>query len=311
MAKEGFAGGLLAAKLGALALGTAIAVALPATLDRSGSGAWSIGGKPALAKEGGEGGGGRGSGGEGSGGSDDGGGGGRGSGGGGAGGGSAGGDDGGGRGPGGGSDDGGSDAGSGGDRGGGGDGQGGEDRGGHAGGEAGSGGDGGDDASRGGGDDASRSGSDDASRGRGADDAARGDDGSGRRGGPGRDGDEDRPRATLALSAGELAAVLRGDRVLVDDRGRALEVEVETEDGGRPLVTVRPHGGDARRNPGPIGGVRSVPAGAAAAREVVVDRGARRIGAGGGRARPTDDLGQVGDDLSPAEEEALIQGNWR
>jgi hypothetical protein len=123
------------------------------------------------------------------------------------------------------------------------------------------------------------------------------------------------------MSDEDLARVLRGERTLVDDRGRVLEVEIEVE-GGRRTVSVKPDGSDAQRNPGPIGAVEAVDSRGKVVREVVIDRAARAanvrpgaVGQRGSRAvlRHLDDndLGQIGDDLSPGEEEALIRGGWR
>lgn len=182
-------------------------------------------------------------------------------------------------------------------------------------------------------DSGSSSGSDDSSgRGSGDDDGgSRSDSGDDRSGsGSGRSGSDDgadrrdggRPRATVALSDGEVDAVLRGERVLVDDLGRVLELEIEIEHGQR-TVTVKPHGGDFKRNPGPISDVHSVEAARVPASQVVVDH---RTGAlevevehgvvvtkphGGGRPSSLRDPVQVGSDLTPAEEAALIQGGWR
>ena len=148
----------------------------------------------------------------------------------------------------------------------------------------------------------------------------------------------DRPRARVDLSERELESVLRGDRVLVDERGRVLEVEIEIEHGVR-TVTVKPHGGDAKRNPGPIGQVHAVDASTRPARGVVVgpngleveiEHGVAVTKPHGGTATPAPggletevehgvtttkphggDPVQVGGDLTPAEEAALIQGGWR
>ena len=163
------------------------------------------------------------------------------------------------------------------------------------------------------------SGSDD----RGDDDSA-GHSGSGRRGdGTGTTGgDRDRPSVAVDLSDRELDAVLRGERVLVDDRGRVLEVEIEIEHGVR-TVTAKPHGGDFARNPGPIGDVKAVDAGRTASSQVVVDprNGALEVEIehGVAVAKPHGGKGQaavrgpvqVGSDLTPAEEAALIQGGWQ
>lgn len=197
-----------------------------------------------------------------------------------------------------------------------------------------------------GGDDSGSSGGSDDSSGRGGDgddsgsSEDRGDDNSGRGRGRGRGSNDDgsvsdsgrsgsddsrdggRPRATVALSDGEVDAVLRGERVLVDDLGRVLELEIEIEHGQR-TITVKPHGGDFKRNPGPISDVHSVEAARVPASRVVVDH---RTGAlevevehgvvvtkphGGGRPTGQRDPVQVGSDLTPAEEAALIQGGWQ
>ena len=225
-------------------------------------------------------------------------------------------------------------------RGGGGDDRGGSDRGGGNSGRGGSGGDdrGGDDRGGGGGDDAGAGGDDGGrgrGRGRGGDEAGRddasGDDDGGQGRGRGRGGDDAesvaaapdreaggrgsddrRPEAVVDLGEDDLAGVLNGRRTLLDDRGRVLEVEIEIED-GRRVVTVKPHGGAARRNPGPISAVRAVDAQSGAVRDV-------RVGAAAAGAAPTaratvrsgdDDPRQLGDDLSRSEEESLIQRGWR
>lgn len=77
-----------------------------------------------------------------------------------------------------------------------------------------------------------------------------------------RDNDRnDRDEVTLSVSEDSLRGLRDGSLVAVDNLGRALEVEVEFEHGQR-VVTVKPHGGDARRNPGPITSVSIVPASA-------------------------------------------------
>jgi hypothetical protein len=77
-----------------------------------------------------------------------------------------------------------------------------------------------------------------------------------------RDNDrDDRDEVTLNVSEGSLRGLRDGSLVAVDNLGRALEVEVEFEHGLR-VVTVKPHGGDARRNPGPITSVSILPASA-------------------------------------------------
>lgn len=130
--------------------------------------------------------------------------------------------------------------------------------------------------------------------------------------GRGRGGDDGRPAAEVDLSDDDLAGVLAGRRTLIDDRGRVLEVEVEVED-GRRTVSVKPHGGAARRDPGPINAVRAVDPQAGITHGVRV-KGAARGATAGARAvvrSGDDDPRQVGDDLSRGEEEALIQSGWR
>ncbi|QLL63678.1 hypothetical protein FKV68_01745 [Sinorhizobium mexicanum] len=103
----------------------------------------------------------------------------------------------------------------------------------------------------------------DDSRGRGGGDDARGhgqDDGNNdRRAGNDDDDDRrrnrpDRPEVALNVSEDRLRGLLNGSLVAVDNLGRVLEVEVEFEHGAR-FVTVKPHGSDARRNPGAISSI--------------------------------------------------------
>ena len=114
---------------------------------------------------------------------------------------------------------------------------------------------------------------------------------------------------------------MSGDRVLVDDLGRVLEVEVEIEHGVR-TVTVKPHGEDAARQPGAVTGVRAVEVAGQPARQVTVDRQGRlevevehgvtatkpHGGANPATARAPH---QVSGDLSPEQEAALIRGGWQ
>lgn len=79
--------------------------------------------------------------------------------------------------------------------------------------------------------------------------------------GPGNRHDVDRPEVALSVSEESLRGLLNGSLIAVDDLGRVLEVEIEIEDGVR-VVTVKPGGGDARRNPGPITTVSIRPASA-------------------------------------------------
>ena len=74
--------------------------------------------------------------------------------------------------------------------------------------------------------------------------------------------DSIRPEIALDLSAADLNDVMAGRKILVDDLGRVLEVEIELEHGIR-TVTAKPHGGDSRRNPGPITSFELVDAGGA------------------------------------------------
>ncbi len=73
------------------------------------------------------------------------------------------------------------------------------------------------------------------------------------------DRDNDRDEATLNVSEDSLRGLRDGSLIAVDNLGRVLEVEVEFEHGQR-VVMVKPHGGDARRNPGPITSVSIQPA---------------------------------------------------
>jgi hypothetical protein len=65
-----------------------------------------------------------------------------------------------------------------------------------------------------------------------------------------------RPRVQISVDAATRAALLNGTLVAVDNLGRPLEVEVE--DGG--VLIAKPHGGDAKRKPGPIASFNVVPA---------------------------------------------------
>ena len=200
-------------------------------------------------------------------------------------------------------------------------------------------GSGGDDSGDSGGSGSGRSGDDDGaddSSGRGSDDVDDDDSSeSGRRGRSADDSinddslgrrssssdDRSRPRAAVSLTDSEVQGILRGERVLVDDRGRVLELEIEIEHGVR-TVTVKPHGGDAKRNPGPVEGVRSVPTGGVPGGQVTVGRqGGLEVEVehgvvttkphGGGRAGVAAAPVQSGADLTAAEEQALIQSGWK
>ncbi len=60
-----------------------------------------------------------------------------------------------------------------------------------------------------------------------------------------------RPEIVVNLSQSDLTAVLNGSKILVDNLGRVLEVQIELEHGVTTVIA-KPHGGDAQRNPGPI-----------------------------------------------------------
>ena len=125
---------------------------------------------------------------------------------------------------------------------------------------SGSDGDGGSDSSgsgSGGDDDHDNSGSGSSNSGPGSANSGRG-----HGGGGGDSQDSVRPEIALDLSAADLNDVMAGRKQLVDDLGRVLEVEIELEHGFR-TVTAKPHGGDSRRNPGPITSFDLVDAGGA------------------------------------------------
>ena len=145
--------------------------------------------------------------------------------------------------------------------------------------------------------------------------------GSGRHGSDDGDRGRDRPSARVDLSNRDVESVLRGERVLIDDLGRVLEVEVEVEHGVR-TVTVKPHRGDAARIPGPIEKVHAVDAGSSPGRQVVVDQrgeieveiehGVATTKPHGSARTPSNQAApQAGAYLSPAEEATMIQDGWR
>lgn len=132
-----------------------------------------------------------------------------------------------------------------------------------------SGGDDGGNSGSGGGDDGGNSGhgSDDGSgddsgnSGRGSDDDGNDDD-SGSSGSSGSSrGSDDRPEVAVTLTQDQIAGVQAGRLKLVDNLGRVLELEVETEH-GVTTTSAKPHGGASRRNPGPITSIVIVPTGA-------------------------------------------------
>jgi hypothetical protein len=69
----------------------------------------------------------------------------------------------------------------------------------------------------------------------------------------------DRPRIDISVDAATRAGLLNGSLVAVDNLGRALEVEADVRN-GQAVLTAKPHGGDAKRNPGPIASFNIVPA---------------------------------------------------
>jgi hypothetical protein len=80
------------------------------------------------------------------------------------------------------------------------------------------------------------------------DDSARRDD---NRGGNGGGNKVSRPTVQLTVDDATRKGLLNGTLVAVDNLGRPLEVEVEDRN-GQTVVIAKPHGGDAKRNPGPI-----------------------------------------------------------
>jgi hypothetical protein len=60
-----------------------------------------------------------------------------------------------------------------------------------------------------------------------------------------------RPRIQINVDAATRAGLLDGTLVAVDNLGRSLEVEADIRNGQSVLIA-KPHGGDAKRNPGPI-----------------------------------------------------------
>ncbi len=67
-----------------------------------------------------------------------------------------------------------------------------------------------------------------------------------------------RPTATVSLTPESLAQVRAGTHVVVDQLGRPLEIRVTTV-AGVQTIRAKPHGGDARRRPGPITTISVVP----------------------------------------------------
>jgi hypothetical protein len=72
-------------------------------------------------------------------------------------------------------------------------------------------------------------------------------------------GKAERARIQISVDAATRAGLLNGTLVAVDDLGRPLEVEVEDRN-GKSVLIAKPHGGDAKRKPGPISNFKVVPA---------------------------------------------------
>lgn len=67
-----------------------------------------------------------------------------------------------------------------------------------------------------------------------------------------------RPTVTISLEPASLANVRAGTHVVVDQLGRQLEITVRTAN-GQQVITAKPHGGAAKKNPGPITNISVVP----------------------------------------------------
>lgn len=67
-----------------------------------------------------------------------------------------------------------------------------------------------------------------------------------------------RPTVTITLTDDSLANVQNGTHVVVDQLGRQLEITVRTVN-GQKVISAKPHGGAAKRNPGPITNIDVVP----------------------------------------------------
>jgi hypothetical protein len=80
-----------------------------------------------------------------------------------------------------------------------------------------------------------------------------------RNGGGGGGNNAARPRIQISVDAVTRAGLLNGTLVAVDNLGRPLEVEADIRNGQSVLIA-KPHGGDAKRNPGPIASFNVVPA---------------------------------------------------
>lgn len=81
----------------------------------------------------------------------------------------------------------------------------------------------------------------------------------GSKNGGGGAGTAERPRIQITVDAATRAGLLNGTLVAVDNLGRPLEVEADIRN-GQPVLIAKPHGGDAKRNPGPIASFDVVPA---------------------------------------------------
>ncbi len=68
-----------------------------------------------------------------------------------------------------------------------------------------------------------------------------------------------RPSAIITLTPENLAGVQNGSLAVVDNLDRVLEIELDQMNGAQ-VIKAKPHGGDAKRNPGPITSISVVPA---------------------------------------------------
>ncbi len=137
------------------------------------------------------------------------------------------------------------------------------------------------------------------------------------------DSELDRPEIILNLTNDELRQVIVGNSVVIDDLGRVLEVEIESEN-GEIVVKAKPHGGDARRNPGPIGDVQIISMGISGSAARVLDENrvveieVEESDGDGADAQDGDSVLDIIRDLlsgarvlTPDEEDAAIAGGWQ
>ena len=67
-----------------------------------------------------------------------------------------------------------------------------------------------------------------------------------------------RPTVIITLTPANLAGVQNGSLAVVDNLGRVLEIELDRVNGAQ-VIKAKPHGGDAKRNPGPVTSFSIVP----------------------------------------------------